>query len=171
MSDSHDDARVLGPASAFQIEGRLLRFGPHDGEVAVYQDGRWHCQGTSFTVLECAEPSVVCFEDDSAWRPSVHGPFAALQIANGTIRHGADFEKVLARFDEEAACWIVDADGEAYSTVVLARPPRPLSRARRQTPTLRTVSQPLVCGSTMISLARGPDSPSGDSMEGNACCA
>jgi hypothetical protein len=128
-----DGPRLLGPASAFQIEGRLLRFGLHDDDVAVYRDGKWTCQGCTFTVLESEVPSIVRFEDEGVWRPSVHGPFAALQISCGEIRTGPEFKRVLARFDEETARWIVCSEGEAYSTVVLARPPRPVPRAARQT--------------------------------------
>jgi hypothetical protein len=161
---NRDEARVLGPASAFQIEGRSLRFGPQDDEVAVYRDGTWTCQGGSFRVLECEVPTVVRFEDESVWRPSIHGPFAAVQISGGTIRHGADFQKVLARFDEETATWIVGSEGEAYSTVVLAHPPRPLRRARPQTPALRVLPQPENGGSSPIALCRVPGNLAHSSM-------
>jgi hypothetical protein len=127
----------LGPASAFQIEGRLLRFGLHDDEVAVYRDGKWTCQGCAFTVLECEVPIVVYFEDESAWRPSVHGPFTGLQISCGEIRHG---QKVLARFDEATANWIVGSEGEAYSTAVLARPPKPAPRGLQRDESASRVS-------------------------------
>lgn len=140
---SSDGPRLLGPASAFQIEGRSLRFGRHENEVAVYRDGKWRCQGGTFTVLESEIPIVVCFEDEGVWRPSVHGPFAALQISCGEIRIGAEFKKVLARFDEETANWIVCSEGEAYSTVVLARPPKPAPRARSES-LARVLLQPKV---------------------------
>jgi hypothetical protein len=136
-------ARLLGPASAFQIEGRTLRFGVHDDEVALYRDGKWTCQGCTFTVLEVEVPTVVRFEDEHVWRPSVHGPFAALQISSGTIRHGPGFQKVLARFDEKTTSWTVCTEGEAYSTIVLARPPKPAPRVVRQSePTARVLYRP-----------------------------
>lgn len=127
-----DQGRMLAAGSAFQIEGRVLRFGIGPDDVAVLRDGRWECQGRSFAVLECHVPTLVCFEDDEAWRPSVHGPFPAVQIAEGTIRWGADFCKKVAYFDEQTERWVVSAGGETFATVVLTPPPQPVRRAERQ---------------------------------------
>jgi hypothetical protein len=132
MSNSHtpvcESAPTFGPASAFQIEGRVLRFGTNENEVAVYRNGKWVCRSGTFTVLESETPVVVRFEDERVWRPSVHGPFTSLQIANGAIRHGPGFVRVLAEFDEPTESWMVGVDGESYACVVLARPPQPQRR-------------------------------------------
>jgi hypothetical protein len=103
---SHSGPAVrVGPFPEFQFVGASLRAGPQGDEQAAYRNGLWVANGRDFTACDIRPRCEVHFTTVGLVASPAYGPFEAIRVADGFIRHGNPFADLLAHLDEATGPW------------------------------------------------------------------
>ncbi len=116
---AHRNKRTLGPAVAFRIGDGQVVSHPDNTVLATYEGSTWTIEGEHFLELVPQGTVRVRLEDGAGKVTGTYGPFDALRIVDGAIRHGPSGRDLLARWDADANAWYVYADASYWLAAVL----------------------------------------------------
>jgi hypothetical protein len=101
------DGRFNERAPYFRIKNDTLRAGPDDHEIAVFRDGAWHAGGRPWGRVAVAGPVEVHFQNHGRRCSHLRDAIVPLGVIGGSIRYGAQFERVRARFLDTSRSWFI----------------------------------------------------------------
>lgn len=116
--DSHR-MQTMGPAPYFRLEGGSIRQGPHDHEVATFSDGYWITPTGSCITIWADAPVTVHFEHNGEPCEDAPSVRCDVQLVDGSIRHGAGGQHLLARLDHDDWSWHVYPGRSRCSSAIL----------------------------------------------------
>lgn len=118
-------AETVDTAGTVRIAGERMTLGEHD--AATHRNNQWVFRGVHFTAVHVGGPVRVAFDGGREAAPVECGPFAAVKIVDGSIRHGDGYRDLVAKLDEATGGWVVYSTPGEWARVTLspAGPPAP----------------------------------------------
>lgn len=114
--ETRDRDAVLGPAPCFRVSGNVIRQGPEQEIVGVFQSGCWQVRARRFLRYFCEEPCMVSFEDRTGIEGPRIGPCSRIWVEDGML-HTDDILK--AKFHERTQVWQVFESATYWPVMVL----------------------------------------------------
>jgi hypothetical protein len=112
-------AETIGPAPYFCVSCGVLRRGPDNSEVALYDHGTWTANGETYMAITASENVRVHFNGDLNECADTYGPFQGLRLVNGAMRAGPDFGDVLAKYQRDSQTWYIYEDEKTCKTATI----------------------------------------------------